>query len=351
VSINRINNLQKLMSQEQIDILWTEDSTDIFYLLQFKASKGLLIVTLQNVYFFVDGRYLEKASDIKNIIVLPYEKDIILSTLGELKNLKILAFSGQKLSYDRVNELFSIYLTDKKQNYKSIDLIEKLRMVKDEHEILAIKHACKITKNAFDQIDWLELEKTEWDLSQSYKKKILEFGADTFAFEPIVAFDNHAAIPHHSVSCTYKNPKQQILVDVGAKVDGYNGDMTKTILLPSASGELKKFYEIVKEGYYLIFDHLKIGITFFELLEMIHTHFKKYNVDELFLHSLGHGIGLFVHEAPFYKNHASSNLVLQENMIFTVEPGLYNPKIGGVRLENTILITKNGPESLTNLNF
>ncbi len=338
------------MQKYGIDCFYSENPLDFKYLIQFQASKGILFVHENEVTFFADGRYFEKAQLIPSIRVLPYEEASIIEFIQKQIKGKKFAFSGKDLSYDRGKELVSKLFFGSEQNYISCDLVEKLRMIKDDDEIRSMRQACQITRKGLDQIDWNQHE-SEWELSQRYKQNILQLGAENFAFEPIFAFDQHAAIPHHRSEKKKGKPSNVILMDVGAIYEGYHGDMTKTFLLPTASQELKQLYDIVKEGYYLILDQLKLGMIFEDLNHKIIAHFKKYHVDHLFLHSLGHGIGLEIHEAPFYKNHPSSKLPIEENMIFTVEPGLYDPRIGGIRLENTILMTKSGPESLTGLNF
>jgi Xaa-Pro aminopeptidase len=350
MSIKRIEAIRQLMDNKGIDLFYSENPIDFFYLLDFQASKGVLLITSQEVIFFVDARYFEKAVKFSSIQVLLYEKKEILTVFHKIKAHQTIAFPGAKLSYDRVQELFSTYFPHLKERWISQDLVEELRMVKDQEEISRIKKACEIGKKGFDALNFLSFP-SEKMASQAFKEKIIHEGADTFAFEPIIAFDRNAAIPHHSCEQIHKKPKNEILIDCGAKYQGYHGDMTQTILLEGASDRLKELYAITLEGYEKIFENIQVGLTFESLTHMIHAHFKKYHVDDLFLHSLGHGIGIDLHEAPFYKNHPSSKMPIQENMVFTLEPGLYDPKVGGVRLENTLLMTNKGPISLTGLNF
>ena len=136
-------------------------------------------------------------------------------------------------------------------------------------------------------------------------------------------------------------------MDAGCIFNQYYSDMTRTILLRGASKELKDFYAIVMEGYHLLLHTMKIGMTFQMLNEVIIGHFKKYQLDHCFIHGLGHGVGLEVHELPFFRRHPSAQFEIKENMVFAIEPGLYDPKIGGVRYENTIWMSPNGPIELT----
>jgi Xaa-Pro aminopeptidase len=350
MSVDRIQKLRSLMIEQAVGIFYSENPLDFLYLLNYESSKGILIITSNEAIFFQDPRFFERAKKLSEVEVFSYETSLIQEKCKKLNQGKI-AFSGDKISYNRVEEVFTHFFPTRRGDWVSCDLVESLRMIKDLDEIEKIKQASTIAKSAYEKID-LEKELSEFTFSQTFKKNILELGAETYAYEPIVAYDYHAAIPHHQVIKTVNKPTQEILVDLGARVEGYNSDMTDTILLPQASAKLKEFYQIVQEGYFLVLQEIRLGIPFFQLTEVIVKHFKKYQVEHLFLHSLGHNIGLEVHEMPFFRQpHFSSTKQIEENMVFTIEPGLYDPKIGGVRLENTIWVTRKGPISLTNLDF
>lgn len=350
MKIQRITRLRKEMQKAQVECFYSESSIDFEYLLGFIASKGILLITENEAFFFLDHRYFEKASHLKIVQVFPDDPQHVAQIITEKTLRKKIAFSGKKFSYSRVKELFEGNFKGKEQEVILADLVENIRIIKDQFEIELIAKACEISRKGLEGLD-IHAGGSEFALSQMYKRNLLDLGAETFAFSPIVAFDKNAACPHHSVESIANIPKEEILFDVGAKYLSYNGDMTKTVLLDGCSSKLKELYSITKEGYYKIFDLIKIGVPFYSLTKAIHEHFKSYHVDHLFLHSLGHGIGLELHEAPFMKNHPTAHLPIQENMVFTIEPGLYDPKIGGVRLENTIWMSKEGPVSLTNINF
>jgi Xaa-Pro aminopeptidase len=346
----RIVKLRKEMQNAHVECFYSENSLDFEYLLGFKASKGILLVTEQEGFFFLDHRYFEKGNHLTTVTVLLDEAEKIKDVITQKIKGKKIAFSGKKFSYLRVKELFDSYFKGKEHDTFFLDLVENCRIIKDDLEIQLIATACAVSKKSLDKL-LTQKGTSEFDFSQKYKKNLLDLGAETVAFSPIVAFDKNAACPHHSSETVLNTPKEEILFDVGAKYLSYNGDMTKTLLLDGCCDRLKELYSITRDGYYKIIDLLKIGTPFSALTQAIQDHFKFYHVEHLFLHSLGHGIGLELHEAPFMKNHPTAICPIQENMVFTIEPGLYDPQVGGVRLENTIWMSKDGPISLTNLDF
>ena len=134
---------------------------------------------------------------------------------------------------------------------------------------------------------------------------------------------------------------------MGALFQSYHGDMTRTILLPQATDRLKQLYQITEESYHFIVERLKVGMKFIEATQLINDFFARHGKKELFLHSLGHGIGLDLHEMPFFNHPLAKEWEIQENMVFTIEPGLYDPAVGGVRYENMIWMSDKGPVALT----
>ncbi len=342
----RIERLKQRLVKDRLDAYFSEVTLDIFYLLEFKVSKGMLLILDGNTYLFLDDRYREVASSLSDVTVVFYSlqslEEILKTKKGRLK----IAFPGTKMSYARVCELKESVFSD--CELINCEIVEELRLIKEAKEIEAISQACKITTLGFQAIESLiGSDLSESEMARNFYLTIIEQGADSLAFDTHVAFDRHAAMPHYNHSHKIKSKTEEVLIDAGCIFNHYCSDRTRTILLKGASSQLKDFHVIVMEGYHLLLDTIKIGITFQLLHDTIVAHFKRYGMDHLFIHGLGHGVGLEIHEFPFFRRHPSSQLMIQENMVFAIEPGLYDPKIGGVRFENTIWMSPNGPIALT----
>jgi Xaa-Pro aminopeptidase len=344
--MNRINRLRKLMEKKGIEGFYSENPLDFFYLLGFLCTKGVLFVTMQEAFFFLDSRYLNDLKPLALTTKLQLEDKAILEKVNAYPLNKKIAFSAKKFSHERAIQLLNGLFSNRQEHLITIDLVEILRIEKDLTEIELLKKAAILTKKSFDGLN-IEGVNCEKALEMQFKMNLLSQGADGWSFDPIIAFDRHAASPHYHPSHEIMKPKEEILIDCGAKVGQYNGDMTRTLLLNAASPKLKELFKIVEESYHMIIQQIRPGLKFIELTTKIHQFFAKHQVEDLFLHSLGHGIGLDLHEMPFFKNHPSSELEIKENMVFTIEPGLYDPKVGGVRYENTIWMSESGPVSLT----
>ncbi len=342
----RIKRLKQRLVKDQLDAYFSEVPLDIFYLLEFKVSKGMLLILDGNTYLFLDDRYREVASSLSDVTVLFYSLQNLEEMLKKKRGRLKVAFPGSKMSYARVCELKeSVFLDCELVNS---EIVEELRMIKETKEIEAISQACKITTLGFQTIESLiGSDLSESEMAKKFYLTVIEQGAGSLAFDTHVAFDRHASMPHYYHSNNAKSKTQEVLIDAGCVFNHYCSDRTRTILLKGASSQLKDFHAIVMEGYHFLLDTIQIGITFQLLHDTIVAHFRRYGMDHLFIHALGHGVGLEIHEPPFFRRHPSSQLMIQENMVFAIEPGLYDPKIGGVRFENTIWMSPNGPIELT----
>lgn len=335
----RLEKLRNLLSEKNVEAYLFEDPHDIFYLTGLDASRALLIVSAKDASLFVDGRYLEAAKALSSFDVLDIKNKESFNLVKKsfLKDVNILGFDASKTSVER-------YL-DLKETFPYIQAksnpITELRQIKDEYEIGCFQKSSEILIEA---MQFLEKEfkegVTEKHLSNLLECKGLELGADKTSFRPIVAFGKNAAMPHYKTGEETLKKNTLILIDAGFMKDGYASDMTRCFFYGEAKQIEKKMYDTCLLALKSVLQKVKAGVEIQELDALAREVIEKEGFDDM-PHSLGHGIGLELHEKPILTRKIPSQ-VLKENMVVTIEPGIYLPGIGGVRLEEMILVTKTG---------
>lgn len=223
--------------------------------------------------------------------------------------------------------------------------IDEIRAVKDEEEIELIKRAVEITDKAFEHIlKFIKPGVTENEVVAELNHFILKNGAKGFSFEPIVASGKKFASAWHS----YKQKIEYgdvVTIDFGCNFDGYMSDMTRTIFVGKPDDSMIRIYNIVKEAQQKAEEFIKEGIKCLEVDKIARDYIGSFGYMDKFGHSLGHGVGLEIHELP--RLSPKSEAILKENMVVTVEPGIYLKEVGGVRIEDLVVVKKNGCEILT----
>ena len=223
----------------------------------------------------------------------------------------------------------------------------KTRVVKDEFEINTIKEACEITDKVMIKIPELLHENMfEYELAAEIDYLIQKNGADKSAFETISSFGKNTAEPHYAHGTTKLKKGDFVLCDFGACLRKYNSDITRTFVFGEATDKQINMYKIVLEAQRIGFRKIKPGVKAHEVHDAVSSFIDKTKFKDRFIHSTGHSLGLAVHDGGAGFNH-DSDVILRENMVLTVEPGVYIPDFGGVRIEDDILIKKDGVELLT----
>jgi Xaa-Pro aminopeptidase len=224
--------------------------------------------------------------------------------------------------------------------------IEALRMIKDAAEIDAIARACKITDQALaSALSRLEPGDTELDLKRSLEDAMRALGADGPGFGTIVASGPNAARPHHSSGDRQISRGEPIIIDMGAEVDGYRADLTRTVCLGEPTPELAKVYNVVLDAHRAALASVRAGKTGKEIDDAARNVIAAAGYGDQFIHGLGHGVGLRIHEGPSASQRSSH--VLATGMTLTIEPGIYIPGWGGVRIENLVVVEDDGCRDLT----
>jgi len=326
------------------------------YLTGFKSSSGVIVITKDRSYFLVDMRYYEKAAE---IITEKGFKVVLTDALKEqgLKEqleyifikhrIETVSVENQAITLgglDRYREMFPQVEFDKSAWLS--EYIAKKRMIKTPAELKKIETAQRIAERAFGKLlTKLRPGLTEKQVAAVLNYYMLELGADGAAFPTIAASGKNSAVPHAETTDKPLETGDFLILDFGASVEGYNSDMTRTIVIGKPSETMKRVYDSVWSANTDALKAIRADVTGKLLDNVARSTLEAWGYENFFGHSLGHGVGLEVHEAPSVSSRADSTL--KEGMVITVEPGVYIPHKFGVRIEDMAVVTKNGCVNLT----
>jgi Xaa-Pro aminopeptidase len=329
---------------------------NIQYLTGFKSSHAVLVTTSSQNYLFTDGRYIEKAEKIaaaKQSRLQPLNAILLDSQFGEsfskiMKKHRIdsLEFEADHLTVSRLKAYKKLTKgTSIKWKANQRDT-ETQRAQKDSTEIKKLKKSQAINEAVFHALPpLLKPGITEVQVAQAIKRLAHEHGADDISFEPIVAFDSHSSMPHHENTTQKLKKGAMVLIDMGMLFQGYASDMTRVLFTKTPTAEQEKIYNLVLNAQISAIEAMQVDMKCADASKVARLLFKEAELEDKFTHSLGHGIGMEVHEAPNVS--IRSTQTFKAGMVVTSEPGLYLPGKFGVRIEDMILITPKGPENLT----
>lgn len=317
-----------------------------YYLSNFTGSNGYLLLTENKKYILIEGKYMEQvrieSEDYTPILLKDKNFLLELRKIINNDNIKSLIIESHDISCDFYFDLKSlnIPLILKKT------LIENLRVTKNEKEIEKIRNSCIIAeKSIYSVLNCLEKNETEKSIALKIENKAKEYGAEKIDFL-IVASGERGAIPHGRPTDKKIKSGELITIDFGVVVNGYHSDITRTFSVNKCKNiELKKIYEVVYQAQKLGLSLVKSGVSSNYIDNMVRKYIENYGYGEYFVHGLGHGIGIQGHEFPIINEF--NDILLEENMVITIEPGIYLQNIGGVRIEDTVVVKKDGCEILT----
>jgi Xaa-Pro aminopeptidase len=345
----RQRSARKIFDASQLNgILWTS-LENIRYLCGFAGSDGVFVLTPQESFFLTDSRYWTQAEEeVKGSQIIHYRKklDGVASHLLEL-NLKNIGFESPALPFSFHQSLLG-RLANEARLIPLEEEIKSLRTIKDEHELASIHLAIELSSKSFEHI--LERMKEgvmEKEIALEMELFMRRNGSESIGFDIIIASGKRSALPHGKASLKRIEKGDLILIDFGSRAGGYHSDQTCTVVCGNPSSKQKKVYQVVKEAHDKAIEAIRPGIPIHEVDGAARDHIRKYGYDEYFGHGTGHGIGLAVHEEPVInkENHG----LIQEGMVFTIEPGIYIPDWGGIRIEDMVRVTSQGREVLTHL--
>jgi len=344
---------QKQLSTKKLDALFISDPYNIRHLSGFTGTNGQLFITPKNAYLITDFRYIAVAKKIlpPSIQLIEMNKGLIAATQTLIDKLKLskkatIGIEERNLSFWK----YSLF----KKNLKNCELkaaqgmIEELRIFKTEQEVALITKAQRIAEKVFIEVRKnLKVGKTENQIAWEIEQLGHEFGADTISFPAIVGFQENSASPHHQNSNRKLKKGEIVLIDMGMMYKGYCSDMTRMIFTKKPSDFEAKIYNTVLEAQQTTIQKLKAGVKGNIADKWSRDIITQAGYGETFGHSLGHGIGLEVHEAPNLSS--SYELPIPEGTIVTVEPGIYLENSFGVRIEDMVLVKRNNVVNLTKI--
>jgi len=347
--VYKLEGIRQQLSDLKIDGILVTTMENIRYLTNFSGSSGIVLITQSKATFFTDFRYAKQSEEQIN----NYEIEIcggsnsLLDTIVKYVtdlDVKKLGFEASYITYEIYDKL--------QQNLKAnlvptTKVIEKLREVKSDAEIDILRTAAKIADYAFDKIlDFIKPGITEMDVANELEYIMRKEGA-TSSSSPImiVASGVRSALPHGVATDKVIEDGDMITLDYGALYKGYRSDMTRTICIGEPDEKFKEIYNIVLKALLHCKEHIQANMPAAEVDALVRDYITEHGYGEYFGHGSGHGIGLMIHEDPFFST--TSSQVLKEGSVVTVEPGIYLPDYGGVRIEDNIVIGKTDIEVIT----
>lgn len=345
---SRIRKLRESMKNEKLDGFIISNPTNIRYFTGLNI-EGTLVINKNENILITDGRYIEDAQQfitISDEIILHnvshYVENDYMNIFNDCEKIGFEENYVTYFSYRKLIRLFRI-----KEAIEAGKLIEKMREIKDEEEIKNIEIACNITDECFLYLqNFIKIGMTEKQIAFEIYKFFIEHKADGLAFDTIVASGKNSSKPHAVTTEKKIEYGDIILIDFGAKYNGYCADMTRTIFVGQATNKQKEIYKIVLDTQNRALNKMKGNADTKEISEYVKNEFSFNNYD--LIHALGHGVGLDIHEKPFFSTRFSNKL--EPNMVVTDEPGIYIPGEFGVRIEDTILINNLESRVLTKSN-
>lgn len=357
--IKRLQKLKKLLNYEECESLIIEDPISLYYLTGIEMSAGRLIAHSQGAHLFVDSRYYEICKKIAPFPVVLSDnglpiKDIF--SIAELHLVKFLGFSSENTTYTRFLQLEKALIDFNAENKTQVTLkgiedpVAKLRTIKDDEEIKILKQAADLGSAGFDFVCSLLKEGvTEKEVATELEIYWKRRGSKGLAFDPIIAFGANTSMPHYRAGDRKLKKGDNVLIDIGVNINHYHSDMTRVVYFGNPNPKILTIHEMVLEAQRRALNLCKPGTLIGDLDKAARGFIAEKGYGKNFMHGLGHGVGLEIHEAPSLRDTPLlSQIPLEEGMVITIEPGIYLPDIGGVRLEDTVVITASGHENLTN---
>lgn len=342
----RRDSLRALVRQAGADSLLVTDLLNIRYLTGFTGSNAALLLREDEhgTLFCTDGRYTTQAAaevpDLERVIDRASAATLVKRASGQI------GFESQHVSVEQHESLAA--LSDDVRLVRAPGLVEKLRAVKDEHEIEALRQACAAADRALADLiarGGMRPGRTEREVARELEALMLDHGSSAPSFDSIVATGANSAIPHHRPDDTVLAEGDFLKLDFGATVEGYHSDMTRTFVLGRAADWQRDLYELVRASQTAGREAVGPGAVTSEIDRAARAVIEQAGHGDEFTHGLGHGVGLQIHEAPSLAKKGDGTLSV--GMTVTVEPGVYLAGRGGVRIEDTLVVRDTAPELLT----
>jgi Xaa-Pro aminopeptidase len=343
--MEKLEKLREMFSGLGIDGMIITSPSNRRYMTNFTGTAGITIISESRSLFFTDSRYIDQAKE----QAFNYEVILYKRTFSELTDyiksmgIQKLGFEKDYATYSQFKELSEVVPAEL---VPVGGAIEKLRAVKTDEEISYLKTAAEIADKAFSQIvKLIRPGVTEIEVANQLEMMMRSEGATSSGSMIIVASGYRSALPHGVASEKAIGNGDMVTLDFGAYYKGYRSDMTRTVAVGEPISQLKEIYQIVFDAIERGVSGIRPGLTTGEVDALARDYISSNGYGNYYGHGGGHGIGLDIHEDPFFSPKGES--IVKPGMVVTVEPGIYLPGIGGVRIEDDVLITQEGFEILT----
>ncbi|WP_125605614.1 M24 family metallopeptidase [Lapidilactobacillus bayanensis] len=344
--MTRLANLRTKIAQEKIPAILITDTRNVTYLSGFTGDESVLLVNADQAYFITDSRYTEQAAQqVQDFEIVEHHKGVFVEAqkLAAAVGMQTVGFEATHLNYAEFQSLTKLFGSI--QLVATNGVVEQLREVKDAGEIKLLKQAIKITDDCFDfLLGFVKPGMTELAVATEMEYFMRKHGASGSSFTTIVASGYRSAWPHGTASDKKIQTGELVTFDFGCYYHGYTSDMTRTIAVGDPGAEAKKIYQIVLDANKRVVEASKPGATGGLINDVAHNYVKSQGYS--FGHGTGHGIGLDIHEGPGAWGIYNAQPLVAGNVV-TDEPGIYVENLGGVRIEDDLLITADGCEVLT----
>ena len=351
MSANRLQRLRAALEDKNLDAILISTPENRQYLSGFVGTAGWLFISRERAILATDFRYTEQAGkQAPNFEVLQVGGwNWLVEQLEEIGPARV-GFESQHVTMAAYRRIVAA-IKDMPENKRptlvaTSNLIENIRAVKDAQELVLLQNVIDISDKAMETVTpILQAGQTEREIAWLLEKAMREFGADSLSFDTIVAGGPNGAMPHHRAGDRPVQEGEPIVIDMGAKLDGYCSDITRTICIGRHDDQFRKIYNLVLGAQLTAISTLKPSLNGEEADNLARTVLDEAGFQKNFGHSLGHGIGLAVHEFP--RVGPTSPDILEESMVFSVEPGIYLSGWGGVRIEDLVVLEEAGARPLS----
>jgi len=343
----RLKAVRALMTKFKLQSMLVTELAHVRYLTGFSGSSGLCLITPTGQFFITDRRYKSQAPrEISgfNIIIAKQNLFPLLAERKLVPTRSRIGFESQHVSVADMNSLKK--LLPQRHFIPAANILETVTAVKDEKEIELIRFAASISDKVFKKLLTLVRPGVcECDIAAEISYWHRKYGAECDAFDPIVASGERGALPHARASEKKMRRGEMVVLDFGCRYLGYNSDITRTLAVGNPSAEMRKVYQIVLDAQMKAIEAVRDGVSSRSIDAIARKHIQKKGYGRYFIHSLGHGLGIHVHDP--LRVSAISKAILRTGNVVTIEPGIYIPGRGGVRIEDDIVVREKGCDILT----
>ena len=342
---DRISRLRDFISMKGLDGIFISKQENVHYFSGFTGDDSLLLVTGKKAFLITDSRYTEQASAQAPLYEISEQKDGLIQhavTLSKSLGRKQTGLEGSSLSFDAYKKF--VLLADSISAWVPVSL-DRLREIKEQEEIALIRKAVEISDEAFsDVIGFIREGVSEIEVAAHLENRMRELGSEKPSFDTIVASGARGSLPHGIATEKLLKSGEFVTMDFGAVYQGYHSDITRTVVVGEADEKHRKLYDIVLRSQMLGESEVKPGASGVAVDRAVRNFLREDGYG--FGNGLGHSLGLEIHEQPTISPHSTCD-ALMPGMLITVEPGVYLPGWGGLRIEDTVLVTEEGSEPLT----